>query len=235
MFHSILTCIRVTYKSAHNVRAYVVHGHKTHPPGATLCTLRLISALPANVHAIAWRNQVLTRDCDSDTWARDPESSVPLEIVKDDQGRIYVRAQVRHFSIWSFWKKDDLGEGDQTFKMDSISWRNRRRHRSLIKNDTPDDVTIYAYALRMSQWDVTLKSFGVGVGAQGMEANAQVDGNAHHQINAAALVPQMVPIHSGKSHWFEIPRVGAGVWSSRKAMVAIVTESNDDTDGQRLR
>lgn len=194
----------------------------------------MMLVLAANAHAIVWPSQVLTRDCSSKDWVRDPESSIPLEVVKDDHGRIYVRAQVRHFSLWGFLKKD-LDAGNQMYQMEPISWWESRKHQSLIKNCTPDDVTIHAYAMPMSQWNAALESFKLGVGAEGLGVNAEADGRAGKEANPATSLPQMVPIPSDYSHWFEIPRVGTGVRSSRKAVVAIVTESNDERDGQRLR
>lgn len=192
----------------------------------------LLLSATCNRVAGTLEEQVLTKGCDSKDWIRDPESSIPLEIVKDAQGRIYVRAQVRHFSRWSFWEKD-LDAGDQMYATESISWSNRRRHQSLIKNCTDDDVTIYAFAMRMARWDVAFESFKAGAGAGDAQGTLEVVGSMHKKITAAALLPQMVAIPSGNSHWFEIPRVGTT--SSRKAVVAIVTESNDEKDGQRLR
>lgn len=89
--------------------------------------------------------------------------------------------------------------------------------------------------MRMSQWSAALESFKVGAGAEGLEASVEFAGGVRKQVNAAALLPQMVAIPSGNSHWLEIPRVGTGFWSSRKAVVAIVTTSDDEEDGRRLR
>lgn len=180
------------------------------------------------------RKQVLTKNCDSDGWVRDPESSIPLEVVKDDQGRIYVRAQVRHFCSWGCWKRKRLDFGPQLYHTEKIPWPQRKMHQSVIKNNTPG-VDIYVYAMQLSQWSAALESVKAGAGAEGFEANFEFAGDVHEEVNAAALIPQMVTIPSGHSHWFEIPRVGAGVWSSRKAAVVIVTESSDERDGRKMR
>lgn len=179
-------------------------------------------------------NQVLTKNSDADTWARDPESSIPLEVVKDDQGLIYVRARVRHFSFWGCWKRKRLEFGPQVYHTEKIPWPQRRRHQSVIKNNTPG-VDIHVYAMQLSQWSAALESVKAGAGAEGFNASFEVGGDVHEDVNPAALIPQMVTIPSGYSHWFEIPRVGAGVWSSRKAAVVIVTESSDEKDGRRMR
>ena len=178
--------------------------------------------------------QVLTRGCDSDQWVRDPESSKPPEIVKDDQGRIYVRAQVRHFSFWGCFKRKKLDFGPQLYHTQKIPWSQRKMHQSVIKNCTPG-VDIHVYAMQLSQWSAALESVKAGAGAEGIEANFEFGGDVHEEVNPAALIPQMVTIPSGHSHWFEIPRVGAGILSSRKAAVVIVTESSDERDGRRMR
>eukprot|EP00752_Nemacystus_decipiens_P012608 g11166.t2 len=178
------------------------------------------------------RYEVLTRGCDSDSWARDPEYSKPPEIVKDDQGRVYVRVQVRHFSFWSCWKKIDIGP--QIYHTQDIPWPQRRMHQSLIKNKTPG-VDIHVYAMQLSQWSAALESVKAGAGAEGINANFELGGDLHEEVNPAALIPQMVTIPPGYSHWFEIPRVGAGITSSRKAAVVIVTESSDERDGRKMR
>eukprot|EP00903_Cladosiphon_okamuranus_P016594 g15307.t1 len=180
------------------------------------------------------RYEVLTRACDSDTWVRDPESSIPLEVVKGDWGRVYVRARVRHFCFWGCWKRKRLDFGPQLYHTQKIPWSQRKTHRSLIKNNTPG-VDIHVYAMQMSQWSAALESVKAGAGAEGFEANFEITGDVHEEVNPVALIPQMVTIPSGHSHWFEIPRVGGGVWSSRKAAVVIVTETSDEKDGRRMR
>lgn len=180
-------------------------------------------------------NQVLTRDCDSNPWVRDPESSKPPEIVKDDRGRVYVRARVRHFSFWGCFKRKKLDFGPQLYHTQKIPWAQRKTHQSVIKDCTPGGVDIHVYAMQLSQWSAALESVKAGAGAEGVEATFEFGGDVHEEVSPAALIPQMVTIPSGHSHWFEIPRVGAGVLSSRKAAVVIVTESSDDRDGRRMR
>lgn len=180
-----------------------------------------------------WRKQVLTKNGDSDGWGRDPESSIPLEIVKDDQGNIYVRAQVRHFCFWGFFK-NKLDFGPQLYHMQTIPWSQRRRHQSIIKNDTPG-MDIHVYVMRMSQWAAALESVKAGAGQEGFEANFEMAGDLREEVNPAALIPQMVTIPPEHSHWFEIPRVGSGFRSSRRAVVVIVTESIDERDGRKMR
>lgn len=193
-----------------------------------------VTSVTTCVHSFILRNQVLTRDCDSDAWGRDHESSIPLEVVKDDQGRIYVRAQVRHFCFWSCWKRKKLDFGLQMYYTQTIPWSQRKRHQSVIKNNTPG-VDIHAYAMQLSQWNAALESVKAGAGAEGFEANFEITGDVNQDVSPAAMIPQMVTIPSGHSHWFEIPRVGAGMLSSRKAAVVIVTESSDERDGRRMR
>ncbi|CAM9988318.1 unnamed protein product [Ectocarpus sp. 12 AP-2014] len=89
--------------------------------------------------------------------------------------------------------------------------------------------------MRMSQWNAALESVKAGAGVEGFQANFEFTGDVRQNVNPAALVPQMVTIPSGHSHWIEVPRVGAGFRSSRKAVVMIVTEFNDESDGKRMR
>eukprot|EP00903_Cladosiphon_okamuranus_P010680 g10097.t1 len=181
--------------------------------------------------------EVLTKDCSSKPWVRDPERSIPLEIVKDDLGKIYVRAQVRHFSLWGFFKKkESLDFGRQGYKDDLIPWHQRRRHRSLIKNDNDGNVNILVYVMRMSQWSAAVESATVGAGVDGFGGSIELSGGVRKQVNPAAGLPQGATIQPGHSHWVEIPRVGTGFWSCRKAVVAIVTtESNGGDGGGRMR
>ncbi|CAM9887690.1 unnamed protein product [Ectocarpus fasciculatus] len=179
--------------------------------------------------------EILIRDPLSDSWVRDPESSIPLEIVQDPQGNVYVRAHVRHFSCWGLFKTEPLVFGPQQYHTQTIPWAQRRRHQSVIKNNTPGGVDIHIYAMRMSQWSAALESMKAGAGIEGFQANFEFNADVHENVNPAALVPQMVTIPSGHSHWIEVPRVGAGFRSSRKAVVVIVTESNDENAGTRMR
>lgn len=156
--------------------------------------------------------QVLTEDSNSKGWVRDPESrSVPLEIVKDEQGRIYVRAQVRHFCWWIFCRRDRLDKGKELYKTESIPFMDRRWHQSHVTNSTPHDITIHAFAWRMSQWDAAVESVKAGAGPEGTGVRAEVAGRLQKQVHAPALLPQMVPIPSGHSQWLEISRVGGGL------------------------
>lgn len=165
---------------------------------------------------------------------RDPEGSVPLKIVQGDQGRIYVRAEVRHFSGWGLWKKK-LDLGSQQFNQETLPWVQRKRHQSVIMNKTPRDVRIHVYVMRLSRWRAAVKSLNAGVGVEEVQARFGFTGNLHQDIDPAAKVPQMATIPPGQSHYVEIPRVGAGIRSSRKAAVAIVTDSNDEKDGRKMR
>ncbi|CAM9294859.1 unnamed protein product [Ectocarpus sp. 6 AP-2014] len=178
--------------------------------------------------------EILFKDSHSEKWVRDPESSIPPEIVQDNQGKVYVRAHVRHFSCWGFFFKP-LAIGPQLFQEQTIPWVQSKRHQSLIQNNTPGGVDIHIYAMRMSQWSAALESVKAGVGVEGFQANFEFTGDVRQNVNPAALVPQMVTIPSGHSHWIEVPRVGAGFRSSRKAVVMIVTEFNDENDGKRMR
>ncbi|CAM9258348.1 unnamed protein product [Ectocarpus sp. 4 AP-2014] len=178
--------------------------------------------------------EILIKDPHSERWVRDPESSIPPEIVQDNQGKVYVRAHVRHFSCWGFFFKP-LAIGPQLFHEQTIPWVQSKRHQSLIQNNTPGGVDIHIYAMRMSQWSAALESVKAGAGVDGFQANFEFTGDVRQNVNPAALVPQMVTIPSGHSHWIEVPRVGAGFLSSRKAVVMIVTESNDENDGKRMR
>lgn len=181
-----------------------------------------------------WLEQVLTKDCSSNRWVRDPERSTPLEIVKDEQGKIYVRAQVHHFCRWSLFKKKKLLDmGKEEHKQERIPREQRRRHQSVIKNGTDGNVDIHVYAMRMSQWSAAVESAAAGASVEGIAGgNVEFSGSLRKQVNAAALLPQMVTIRPGCSHWFEIPRVGTGLISSRKAVMAIVTT---EPDGQSMR
>lgn len=186
-----------------------------------------------------WLEQVLTKDCSSNRWVRDPERSTPLEIVKDEQGKIYVRAQVHHFCRWSLFKKKKLLDmGKEEHKQERIPREQRRRHQSVIKNGTDGNVDIHVYAMRMSQWSAAVESAAAGASVEGIAGgNVEFSGSLRKQVNAAALLPQMVTIRPGHSHWFKIPRVGTGLISSRKAVMAIVTTEPDDReqDGQSMR
>ncbi|CAN0204801.1 unnamed protein product [Ectocarpus sp. 4 AP-2014] len=179
--------------------------------------------------------EILIKDSRSERWVRDPETSIPLEIVQDNQGKVYVRAHVRHFSCWGLFKTKPLVFGPEQYHTQIIPWAQRRRHQSLIQNNTPGGVDIHIYAMRMSQWSAALKSVKAGAGVEDFQANFEFTGDVRQNVNPAALVPQMVTIPSGHSHWIEVPRVGAGFRSSRKAVVIIVTESNDENDGTRIR
>lgn len=168
-------------------------------------------------------------------WVRDPECSIPLEIIKGDQGRIYARAHVRRLSRWSFWKKR-LDASDQMYQLEMIPWRQRRRYQSLIKNTTPEDVTIHAYVMRMSQWTATLEFCKAAADAEGVETNVEAAGSMWAQRYVASSASQIVSIPSGCSHWFEIPRVGAGFWPRRKVMAVIFTTvAHHEGGGRELR
>ncbi|CAM9294783.1 unnamed protein product [Ectocarpus sp. 6 AP-2014] len=179
--------------------------------------------------------EILIKDSHSERWVRDPETSIPLEIVQDNQGKVYVRAHVRHFSCWGLFKTKPLVFGPEQYHTQTIPWAQRRRNQSVIKNNTPGGVDIHIYAMRMSQWSAALESVKAGAGIEGFQANFEIAGDVHENVNPAALVPQMVTIPSGHSHWIEVPRVGAGFRSSRKAVVIIVTESNHESNGTRIR
>ncbi|CAN0348782.1 unnamed protein product [Ectocarpus fasciculatus] len=179
--------------------------------------------------------EILIKDPDSDSWLRDPESSIPLEIVQDNQGNVYVRAHVRHFSLYKLFKRKKLSIAPQQFHKETIPWAQRERHQSVIQNNTPEGVDIHIYAMRMSQWSAALQSVKAGAGVEGFQANFEFNGDIHENVNPATLVPQMVTIPPRHSHWIEVPRVGAGFRSSRKAVVMIVTESHDENDGTRRR
>ncbi|CAB1104964.1 unnamed protein product [Ectocarpus sp. CCAP 1310/34] len=178
--------------------------------------------------------EILIKDSRSERWVRDPESSIPLQIVQDNQGKVYVRAHIRHFSRWGLFKTKPLVFGPQLFHEQTIPWMQSKRHQSLIQNNTPG-VDIHIYAMRIAQWSAAVKSVKAGAGAEGFQANFEFTGDVHQNVNPAALVPQMVTIPPGHSHWIEVPRVGAGFRSSRKAVVMIVTELNDENDGKRMR
>ncbi|CAN0230267.1 unnamed protein product [Ectocarpus fasciculatus] len=89
--------------------------------------------------------------------------------------------------------------------------------------------------MRMSQWSAALQSVKAGAGVEAFKWNFGFNGDIHENVNPATLVPQMVTIPPEHCHWIEVPRVGAGVRSSRKTVVFIVTESNDENDGRRMR
>eukprot|EP00752_Nemacystus_decipiens_P003353 g3101.t1 len=179
------------------------------------------------------RYEVLTKELDPDIWARDRENSKPPEIIKDEQGRVYVRARVRHFSFWGLWKRKNLDFGPQLYHRQKIPFSQRKMHMSLIKNSTPG-VDIHVFAMRKSQWSA-LKAVKAKAGAEGVEATIEYGTDVHEEVNPAILLPQMVTIPSGHSHWFEIPRVGAGILSSRKVVVVICTEYTDERDGRTMR
>ncbi|CAN0402181.1 unnamed protein product [Pylaiella littoralis] len=165
--------------------------------------------------------EVLTKKCGSNLWIRDPEGSAPLKIVKDNQGQIYVRAEIRHFSSWGLFKKIDLAP--EEFAQHKLPWMQRRTHQSVIVNRTPRDVHIYAYVVPLSQWNASVKSVHTGVGVSEIQTSFDFSGDVHQEVHPQAKIPQMARISSGRSHSFEVPRVGAGVRSSRKAVVAIAT------------
>eukprot|EP00752_Nemacystus_decipiens_P002384 g2250.t1 len=177
------------------------------------------------------RYEVVTRDCSSNDWIRDPEDSTPLEIVQDDHGNIYVRAQIRHFCFWRFLKKLDFG--DQCIETVRIPWTQQRRHQSIVKNETAGNVDIQVYAMRVSQWDAVVESATAGVGVEGVGVNIELSGRLSKQVHAAAMLPQMATIKPKKSHWFEIPRVGTGLLNSRKAVMFIVTTEPNSGDGKK--
>lgn len=179
------------------------------------------------------RTQVLTRDCRSKAWVRDPERSTPLKIVKDGRGRVYVRAEIWHFSIWGLGKKINIYP--EEFLQQKLPWVQRQRHRSVITNKTPHNVGIYVYVMRWSQWTTSVNHLHAGVGVGKIEASFDFSGAIHEDINPAAKFPQMAPIKSKGSHWVDIPRVGAGIRSSRKAVVAIFTCSKDGNDVTKIR
>ena len=195
----------------------------------------LLSSIRAIVHPIVRQKQVLTKDCSSNIWVRDPEHSNPLEIVKDIQGKIYVRAQVHHFSCWSlFQKQTPVDLGNQKFKQERIPRMQQKRHQSVIKNDRDGGVTIHVYAMRMSQWSAALESADVEASVASVAGgHVRLGGGVRRQDAAAASMPQMVTIEPGGSHWLEIPRIGTGLWSSRKAVVAIVTAEEPVHDDGR--
>ncbi len=177
-------------------------------------------------------NQVLVKQCDSDHWVRDPECSIPLRVVKDDKGNIYVRAQVRHFTIFGFFMKSDPIKFP--YLEEKLPWGHRRGHSSIVTNNT-DGVPIHVYAMRMSQWKVAMKAVEGGAGVKGVEAHFHLDGTAHKEEHAAAKVPQMVTLAGdGSSHRLEVSRVGTGLRHRRKVVVVIATESTEtDENGRR--
>ncbi|CAM9496122.1 unnamed protein product, partial [Hapterophycus canaliculatus] len=181
------------------------------------------------------RYEILTKDRRSKRWVRDPEGAIPLQIVKDDQGQTYVRAHIQHFSIWGLWKQQELDLGPQVYRETKLPWTQRRKHQSVIKNITSNDISIHVYAMRMSQWEAALESVKAGGGVEGFQAEFELAGGVQKNFHAIAKIPQMMTIPSGNSQWLEIPRVGTGLWSSRKAAVVIVTEENAETGGRVMR
>lgn len=148
-------------------------------------------------------------------------------------GRIYVRAEIWHFSIWGLGKKINIYP--EEFMQQTLPWVQRKRHRSVITNETPHNVRIYVYVMRSSQWTTSVDSLHAGIGVGEVQARLDFSGDIHEDINPAAKFPQMAPIKSKGSHWVDIPREGAGIRSSRKAVVAIFTSFKDGNDVTKIR
>ncbi|CAN0402154.1 unnamed protein product [Pylaiella littoralis] len=177
--------------------------------------------------------EVLTKECGSNSWIRDPEGSAPLKIVKDNQGQIYVRAEIRHFSSWGLFEKLDLAP--EEFAQQKLPWKQRRTHQSVIVNMTPRGVHIYAYVVPLSRWNFAVESVHTGAGVREVEASFDFSGDFHREVHPQAKVPQMARISSERSHFFEIPRVGAGVRSRRRAVVAIATCFDGEKGAPKMR
>lgn len=175
------------------------------------------------------------RDCGSKRWIRDPASSLPLIVIQDEHGKIFVRAQVRHFSSRALWKGDEeeLNLGFQRYRVQDIPPRQRRGHKSVIKNETTG-VAIKVFAWRCAQWNAAIESVTMGGGVKEVEANLEVAGNLSKTITCAARLPQGATILPGESQFIEVPHAGS-VLSPRKVAVSIVTKSYTDEDGYSTR
>ncbi|CBJ33226.1 expressed unknown protein [Ectocarpus siliculosus] len=106
-----------------------------------------------------------------------------------------------------------------------IPFGSRRRHKSVIRNNSNGGESIFVFVMSMSVWSAGLESVMAGAGA-GVKRNVEVKFDPSASISSAAI-RQVVVIPPGHSHWFEIPRVAGGSFFSRKAMVVIASEGED--------
>lgn len=178
--------------------------------------------------------EVLTRDCGSKRWVRDPENSIPLIVIQEEGGRIFVRAQVRHFSVSTLWKDEkEVDLGFQRYPIKAIPHRQRQGNKSVVKNET-DGVDIKVYVWRCAQWNAAVEAVKLGGGVNEVQASMEFVGNVRKEKTSAARLPQGTTIRPGESHFVEIPHAGS-IFSPRKATVSIVTESHTDEDGYSTR
>lgn len=153
----------------------------------------------------------------------DPQSRSALQIVRDDDRRVFIRAKINHSSLVGFFRKVDINE--PPFSEEAIPLRQRRRHQSVIANKTAG-VDIQVYMLRKAQIRTVVKAAKAAAEVPGAHVSMELRLSRILERLTAQLVPQCATIPSGYSQHFDIPRCG---WWRRKAVVYIVTKTPDET------